>query len=171
MQGRGQPGKLHHTKICFLCPSTPREEVLTPKTSTRKLLPLYNEKKGTIVVKERAREDVAARLVQVAIIAERNLMRPTLHCNVVMRHSLPSPLPRVHEALHAQLFMSLLHRRLGHSGQGALHRQTRMSCHLASCHTCTCHTNVKTNFMIICTSTCETCLSLLRDRSHMSLTI
>ena len=88
-------------------------------------IPVYNERRGKIIIKERVGEGVAARLVQVATMTESNLMRPTLDCHVVMRHSLPSPLPRMHEALHSQLSMSLLHRRLGHSGQGALHRLIR----------------------------------------------
>ena len=81
-------------------------------------IPVYAEVEGKVVIKKRL---PTGALEQVALLSESIEGRLTLDCKILSPHS-PLPSIRHAEAYSNSLSMDLLHRRLGHSGQAALHR-------------------------------------------------
>ena len=88
------------------------------KLRAANLIPVYDEVEGKVVVKNKL---FTGGLEQVALLFESKEGRLTLDCKILSTTStLPSS--RHAEAFSTSLSMDLLHRRLGHSGQAALHR-------------------------------------------------
>ena len=81
-------------------------------------IPVYAEVEGKMVIKKRLPRGA---LEQVALLSETVEGRLTLDSKMLCTHS-PLPSIRHAEAFSNSLSMDLLHRRLGHSGQAALHR-------------------------------------------------
>ena len=81
-------------------------------------IPVYAEVEGKVVIKKRL---PTSALEQVALLSKSIEGRLTLDCKILSPLS-PLPSLRHAEAFSNSLSMDLLHRRLGHSGEAALHR-------------------------------------------------
>lgn len=81
-------------------------------------IPVYNEILGKVIIKKQLQ---TGHLEQVALMTETLADRLTLDCTILP--SLPTlPSCRQAEVFSYSLSMDPLHRRLGHSGEAALHR-------------------------------------------------
>ena len=86
---------------------------------TAGFIPVYSEMPSKVVIKKRLPIEA---LQQVALMSESDKGRLTLDCDIISTNSTPLLPLRQAEVLSNSLSMHLLHRRLGHSGQAALHR-------------------------------------------------
>ena len=82
-------------------------------------IPVYSEIQDKVIIKKRLQN---GDLEQVALMSESSKGRLTLDCKILSTQLSAIPSLRMAEALSGSLSMNLLHRRLGHSGEAALHR-------------------------------------------------
>ena len=82
-------------------------------------IPVYSEIQDKVIIKKRLQN---GDLEQVALMSESSKGRLTLDCKILSTQLSTLPTLRMAEALSGSLSMNLLHRRLGHSGEAALHR-------------------------------------------------
>ena len=115
----GENGKQKLTlKEVLLIPGMDFNIVSLQKFRAAHFVPVYEKVDGKVVINKK---DPTGGYTQVALLSESKQGRLTLDCKLISRTpTLPSV--RQAEALVGSLSMDLLHRRLGHSGEAALHR-------------------------------------------------